>query len=101
MNYFILEIPKTQWYIILTYLHEVQIFTNAALLALQNFHDSEIHEPELMLLTSRKIYEPFVVHIMQLTTTHDRNLCCISSQLILGHYEYKSNFSLNSGVYLF
>ena len=53
MNYYIFEIPKTQWYIILTYLHKAQIFPIAALLALQNFHDLEIHEPELMYPTSR------------------------------------------------
>ena len=36
------------YYHIMGYFHEVQIFTNAELFLNRNFHDLEIHDPELM-----------------------------------------------------
>ena len=80
------------------YLHEVQIFTNAALLTLtetftiQKFLTLNSCNQHIM-----KIYGSFVVCIMQLATYHARSQS--SSQFtILGHHGYKT-LQL-SGVYL-
>ena len=60
---------------IMGYFHKVQIFMNAALLALaeiftiQKFTTLNSCNQHLM-----KIYSAFVVRIMQLATTHDRDL---------------------------